>query len=56
MILEMPMRMAGLPSIYKMPKEVWMGAKPLLKRVQYDWWPPRQFKNLVIGQFDLYPE
>lgn len=56
MYLEMPIRMAGLPSIYKMPKEIWLGAKPLLKHVQYGWWPPKQFKNVVIGQFDLYPE
>lgn len=31
--LEMPIRMSGLPSIYKMPKEIWLGAKPLLKHV-----------------------
>lgn len=33
-----------------------IGARPLLKQVQYSWWPPKEFKNLVIGQFDLYPE
>lgn len=39
-----------------MPKEIALGARPLLKQTPYKWWPPRQFKNVVIGQFDLYPE
>ena len=56
MTLDMPLRMAGQPGIYKMPKEVSIGARPLLKQVPYTWWPPEQYKNLVIGQFDLYPE
>ena len=55
MFLDMPLRMAGQPSIYKMPKEIAFGARPLLKQAPYTWWPPRQFKNLVIGQFDIYP-
>ena len=41
MYLDMPLRMAGQPSIYKMPKEIALGARPLLKRVEYTWWPPR---------------
>ena len=49
MYLEMPLRMAGQPSIFKMPKEIALGARPLLKQVQYSWWPPKQYKNLVIG-------
>jgi len=56
MCLDLPLRMAGQPSIYKMPKEIALGARPLLKRVPFTWWPPREFKNLVIGSFDLYPE
>ena len=48
--------MSGQPSIYKMPKEIVIGAKPLLQRIQYAWWPPKQFKNISIGQFDIYPE
>jgi len=39
-----------------MPKEIALGARPLLKRVPYTWWPPKEFKNYLIGQFDLYPE
>ena len=38
-----------------MPKEIAFGARPLLKRVQYAWWPPEDYKLLTIGQFDLYP-
>jgi hypothetical protein len=53
--LEMLIRMTGQPSIYKMPKEVFIGAKPLLKPVEYSWWPPRQYANSTIGQFDIYP-
>lgn len=49
MYLDMPLRMAGQPSIYKMPKEITIGARPLLKPVQYTWWPPRQFQDVVIG-------
>ena len=48
--------MAGQPSIYKIPKEMLVGARPLLKRVQYAWWPPKEFQNATIGQFDIYPE
>ena len=33
MYLDMPIRMAGQPSIYKMPKEIALGARPLLKPV-----------------------
>lgn len=49
------MRMAGQPSIYKMPKDIFIGARPLLKPVEYTWWPPKQFANASIGQFDIYP-
>ena len=31
MYLDMPLRMAGQPSIYKMAKEIALGARPLLK-------------------------
>ena len=31
--LELPLRMTGSPNIYKMPKEIAFGARPLLKRV-----------------------
>ena len=53
--LDMPIRMVGQPSIYKMPKEILLGAKPLLKRAQYAWWPPKEYRLVSIGQFDLYP-
>ena len=55
MYLELPLRMAGQPNIYKMQKEIAMGARPLLKRVQYAWWPPKDYKLNSIGQFDIYP-
>jgi len=39
-----------------LPKEIFFGVKDLLKKVQYDWWPPEEFKNNLAGRFDLYPE
>ena len=56
MFLDMPLRMPGQPSIFKMAKEFVIGARPLLKQVPYTWWPPKGFQNVAIGQFDLYPE
>jgi len=38
-----------------MPKEILIGAKPLLKKAEYTWWPPKQFAKMTIGQFDVYP-
>lgn len=32
------------------------GARPLLKKAPYKWWPPKQFENFVVGQFDIYPD
>lgn len=32
-----------------------MGARPLLKKVQYNWWPPKQYQLFNIGLFDIYP-
>lgn len=55
MYLDMPLKMVGQPNIYKMPKEMMFGARPLLKKPPYTWWPPKEFRNLVIGQFDIYP-
>lgn len=26
-----------------------------MKPVEYTWWPPKQFANATIGQFDIYP-
>jgi hypothetical protein len=49
------MKMAGQPNIYKMPKEIMVGAKPLLKRPPYAWWPPKELQDFVVGQFDIYP-
>lgn len=53
--LDMPLKMTGQPNIYKMPKELMLGARPLLKKPSYTWWPPKEFRSLVIGQFDIYP-
>ena len=38
-----------------MVREIAFGARPLLKRVQYAWWPPKDYRLHTIGQFDLYP-
>jgi hypothetical protein len=35
----MPLKMLGQPNIYKMPKEIMVGARPLLKKAPYSWWP-----------------
>jgi hypothetical protein len=32
-----------------MPKEIFIGAKPLLKPIEYSWWPLKQFANATIG-------
>jgi superfamily II DNA or RNA helicase len=50
-----PIIVSTWQSIYKMPKELMLGARPLLKKPPYTWWPPKQFTNLVVGQFDIYP-
>jgi hypothetical protein len=39
-----------------MPKEVFFGAKDKLKKAEYFWWPPEEFRNFAYGRFDLYPE
>ena len=56
MHLDMPLKMSGQPSIFKMPKELMYGARPLLKKAPYKWWPLKQFENFVVGQFDIYPD
>ena len=56
MYLDMPLKMAGQPNIYKMPKEIMFGARPLLKKAPYKWWPLKEFENFVVGQFDIYPD
>jgi hypothetical protein len=55
MYLDIPLRMSGQPGLYKMPREICFGARDKLKKSEYSWWPPEQFKNLQIGQFDIYP-
>lgn len=44
MYLEMPLKMSGNPGIYKLEKGIFFGVKELLKKVPYDWWPPKAFK------------
>jgi len=39
-----------------MPKEIFVGAKDLLKPVAYTWWPPEEYASQLLGRFDLYPE
>lgn len=39
-----------------MPREVMFGARPLLKKAPYKWWPLKEFENFVVGQFDIYPD
>lgn len=55
MFLDMPLRMAGQPNIYKMPKEILVGCKPLLKKAPYSWWPLKEHEVYNVGQFDIYP-
>lgn len=55
-ILDIPLQMSGQPAIYKLPKDVFLGAKDKLRKVQYTWWPPEEYKNFTIGRFDLYPD
>ena len=38
-----------------MPKELFIGAKPLLKKSPFSWWPPKEFALYNVGQFDIYP-
>lgn len=38
-----------------MPKEIMVGARPLLKKPAYTWWPPKEYKDFVVGRFDIYP-
>lgn len=53
--LELPLKMAGQPGIYKMDKTLWFGVKDLLVKTPVAWWPPKQFKLYSLGRFDLYP-
>ena len=53
--LDLPLRMSGQPGIYKMPKEIALGARPLLKKTPYAWWPPEEYQSYTVGQFDIYP-
>lgn len=39
-----------------MPREIFLGAKEVLKSVPYTWWPPKEYANFSVGRFDLYPE
>jgi hypothetical protein len=39
MKLDIPLKMAGQPALYKLPKDIHYGAKPLLKKVPVSWWP-----------------
>ena len=55
MYLEMPLKMAGSPGIYKLDKGIFFGVKDLLKKVPYSWWPPKAFKLYQLGRFDLFP-
>lgn len=55
MYLDLPLKMQGQPNIYKMPKEMAAGARPLLKKAPYTWWPPKGYESSVVGQFDIYP-
>jgi len=48
--------MSGQPGIYKMPKEIFYGAKDKLQKTPVGWWPPEEFKNQTIGRFDLCPD
>lgn len=45
MYLDIPLRMAGQPGLYKMPKELTYGARDKLKAAEYSWWPPEEFNN-----------
>lgn len=54
--LDIPLKLSGSPGLYKLPKEILYGAKDLLKKAPYTWWPPEEFKNHTMGRFDLYPE
>lgn len=49
MYLDMPLKMIGQPSIFKMPKELMYGARPLLKKAPYKWWPLKQYESFVVG-------
>lgn len=47
--------MGGSPNIYRLPKEVFFGARDKLQPAAYDWWPPEQYKRQQFGRFDLCP-
>lgn len=53
--LDIPLKMSGQPGIYKMPKELLIGAKGLLKKAPVSWWPTKEYKLYSLGRFDLYP-
>lgn len=55
MYLDLPLRMTGQPSIYKMDKTLAYGARPLLKKAEYTWWPPKEYASFNVGSFDIYP-
>ncbi len=55
MILELPPRMSGQPSIYKMDKALHFGLRDLVRKVPYSWWPPKEYRLFQLGRFDLYP-
>lgn len=54
--LDIPLKMTGQPGIYKMPKEIFIGARQVVKQTPVSWWPPKEFQNFSIGRFDLYPD
>jgi len=55
MYLDIPLKMSGQPGIYKMPKEILLGAKNLLKKAPVSWWPTKEYRLYSLGRFDLYP-
>lgn len=38
--LDIPLKMGGSPNIYRLPKEMFYGARDKLQPAPYDWWPP----------------
>lgn len=55
MYLELPLKMAGQPGIYKLEKGLFFGVKDLLIKTPVTWWPPEEYKLYSLGRFDLYP-
>jgi len=49
MYLDLPLRMSGQPNIYKMPKELLLGCKPLLRKAPYSWWPLKEHAVYNVG-------